>query len=352
MLLDFVGHRGGGIGFVAGEASSPQRFAGTPLEPLVPVVIEPSGAVVRDDAVSGFRPVLTQAGALHPIFRLEADAEANAETIENLPPLYFSASSIGPKPGAEVLLAHPTRTSEQGQMPIVVVGRYGAGRTFFQATDDTWRWRQYTGESFYDTYWLHVARFLAQSKLAGTNRRFRLDTDRAVYAFGQPVRVTLSVLDPADAVGMPNRIDATMTDVDGVPRERITLVREENAGDGPRFTGYATPSVEGQLIVSASPPGIGPGERPPTHTFRIVQKSLEAREPEPDHDVLQQLATQTGGRRFFLDEIDEIPALIEDRSVEIPHDRVESIWDSKLAAGLFVLIMGVEWLVRKLTGLV
>lgn len=353
MLLDFVGHRGGGIGFVAGQAWNPQRFAGTPLEPLIPVVIESSGGTRADeDSVNGFRPQLTPAGALHPIFRLEADAERNAETIDRLPPVYWSAVSLGPKPGAEVLLTHPTRTTEQGPMPLVVVGRYGAGRTFFQATDDTWRWRRYTGEGFYDTYWLHVVRFLAQSKLAGTNRRFRLDTDRAVYAFGQPVRVTMSVLDAADAAAMPSRMDAVISDIAGVPRERVTLLRDEGAADAPRFTGYVTPAIEGQLIVTAAPPGIGPGERPPTHTFRVVQKSLESREPEPDHDVLLQLATQTGGRRFFIDEIGELPSMIEDRSVEIPHDRFESIWDSKLAAGLFVLIIGVEWLVRKLTGLV
>ena len=52
------------------------------------------------------------------------------------------------------------------ELPIVVTGRYGAGKLFFQATDDTWRWRRHSGELLHDSYWVQVARELmpAQAK--------------------------------------------------------------------------------------------------------------------------------------------------------------------------------------------
>lgn len=357
LLLDFVGQQGGGVGFVAGEAYSPRRFAGTPLEPLLPVVIDPSPSLrAGPDLMSGFRPRLTSAGKLSPILRLEADPARNVETFERLPRMYWFARTLGSKPGAEVLLEHPAEWATSGPMPIVAIGHYGAGRTFFQATDDTWRWRKGSGEGFCDAYWLHVARYLAHGKRAGSDRRFKLRTDKAAYAYGEPVRVSLSVLDSAVAARLPQQIEATVADTEGVPRARL-LLASAAAGAGEHagavtFEAHFFPEDEGQLVVTAAPPVLAPGEREPTTTFRVTRRSLESRLPAPDHDVLRQLSAQTGGRVFALDEVEQIGRFVVDRSLEIPDDVIEPIWDCNLAVSLFALIMIIEWVARKLNGLV
>jgi hypothetical protein len=40
----------------------------------------------------------------------------------------------------------------------------------FTAIDDSWRWRFYTGESVFDTYWVQQLRHLARSKKLGQRR--------------------------------------------------------------------------------------------------------------------------------------------------------------------------------------
>ena len=42
---------------------------------------------------------------------------------------------------------------------------------------------------------------------------------------------------------------------------------------------------------------------------------------------------------------------ILDRSVRVPDDLLEPLWDSKLALGLFVLLIAAEWSLRKVIGL-
>ena len=64
-----------------------------------------------------------------------------------------------------------------------MLGRFGAGRTLFSAIDDSWRWRFYTGESVFDTYWVQQLRYLARSKKLGQRKLdFTADRDRTSSA--------------------------------------------------------------------------------------------------------------------------------------------------------------------------
>ena len=84
----------------------------------------------------------------------------------------------------------------------------------------------------------------------------------------------------------------------------------------------------------------------------LVQRpDLEARRPEADHDVLNRIASATGGRVLDLDQLETGFATIRDRSVQIPDDVTEPLWDSKLALMLFVVLISMEWVVRKACGL-
>ena len=65
-----------------------------------------------------------------------------------------------------------------GPAPIVTVGRYGAGKILFQATDDTWRWRRHTGELLHDTYWVQLVRELAQRGSVLKDQRLILRTEQ------------------------------------------------------------------------------------------------------------------------------------------------------------------------------
>jgi hypothetical protein len=65
-----------------------------------------------------------------------------------------------------------------------------------------------------------------------------------------------------------------------------------------------------------------------------------------------QLAEQTGGRVLRPEELDKLPALLPDRSVRIPDDVAQPIWDSGLFLWILVLILSVEWFWRKRAGLI
>ena len=79
---------------------------------------------------------------------------------------------------------------------------------------------------------------------------------------------------------------------------------------------------------------------------------LEAKQPSADHDSLERIAAATGGKVVGLDELSTLLSSIPDRSIRIPDDIVEPLWDTKLALMLFVGLISMEWALRKAFGMV
>src|SRR5207249_4691400 len=157
----------------------------------------------------GFRPVLTKAGADSSIFRFYADKAVNEKFLrDDIQPIFWYCRGVSVKQGVgEVFAEHPTEMDPDGRhrASLLVLGHFGAGRTMFSAIDDSWRWRFYTGESVFDTYWIQQIRYLARSKKLG-QRRLTFVTVRPQYDIGQQVRLNLRVLDPALLQQLPEQI--------------------------------------------------------------------------------------------------------------------------------------------------
>src|SRR5439155_15249005 len=99
---------GGGLAMLGGDLSfSAGGYARSPVADVLPVELPDEIAPERTIAGEPFKPVLTAAGAGHPITALKLDARENAARWEALPPLDGSNLVAGARPGATVLATHP-----------------------------------------------------------------------------------------------------------------------------------------------------------------------------------------------------------------------------------------------------
>ncbi len=359
MLLDFVGQRGGGFGLVAGVRHAPHKFVGTPLERLIPVNIDPQVAGSTDAPLTkGFKPQVTPAGRESRLLRFFNDPADNDQAISAFPELFWVSKTLGSKPGASVLLEDPERSTATGPMPMIVLGRYGAGKIFFQASDDTWRWRRHTGELLYDGYWIRVMRELMNSSLASADRRYVIRTDRHMYPYGKPVRAQIEILDPRltaeDQSTIRLRVAYVGDSAEKGPQPRAAeseIQAQRLSSQSNLYEGNFLPSGPGAFTVTApdiSAPGVG---RSASAVFRVEKPDLELRHRDADHQTLMRIAGTTGGKLLELSELETQLGEIRDRSVQIPDDITESLWDSRLVFVLFVLMISIEWGLRKAFGL-
>ncbi len=339
---------GGGLILVAGPRYLPGGLVKTPLERLLPLELGGDKLTVPDAiGRSGFRPRPTPVGLAFPGMQLADTPEENEAVWNRLPPLFWFAPMGPPKPGARVLLEHPSIfTSDSRPLPLVAFHYVGAGAVVFQAFDESWRWRWRVGDLFFGRYWLQTIRFLARGKLGSGSRRVTLTADRREYRFGESVYLRLQYPE-GSAYPTANAVNVLVQRGSGPP-EPLSLTRSE--GFLGLFDGVLTSPPIGPYRVwlpeESSPMG------PPAVEFRVLPPAGEFARLETDLDSMQQAAATTGGAVLRPQQIRHLHELLP-RGQDLPLEMLppKPLWNAWPVLLLFLLVLSSEWILRKWNGL-
>ena len=346
LVSDFVSKRGGGFGMIAGPRYAPIAYRNSPLEPVLPVNIS---RVVQDDPTQniseGFRPSLTAAGAASTIYRFFPNAEQNTKFLkEELQPVFWYSRGITRKAVSQVFSEHPFDIGPDGQKaPVLVVGRYGAGRTLFSAIDDTWRWRYYTGESVFNTYWVQQLRYLARGKKIG-GRDHDLFVDRPTYDLGDEIRVTYRVYNPTFLQQLPPEIPVQLKRDDGTVIAEQKLQRQESQPD--LYAGSFVANQQGGFTAHLASAA---GER--DRRFVVLQPQLEMEDVSVNQPLLSRLAAETRGQVLTVSDAPAQLAAIPSLERLTPNPTSNPLWNGWAPLVLFVLLITAEWVLRKVFGM-
>lgn len=351
LVADFVSKRGGGFGMVAGPRWSPPAFRNTAVEALLPVSIARTQPDAGTDVITdGFRPILTREGAASSIFRFFADRALNDRFLkEDLQPIFWYARGVTVKPGVgEAYAEHPSDTGPDGRKaPVLVLGRFGAGRTLFSAIDDSWRWRFYTGEGVFDTYWIQQLRYLARSKKLG-QRRLTFTANRPAYEQFEQVRLNLRVLDPVLLQQLPEAVDVEMVDEHNQTVRRDRLLKQE--GQPKNYTASFAADRVGRFTMRLAP--VAGDAAAMDLPLEVVVPRLELIQPQVDRQLLTRLAAETLGQPVaFTEARTKLPQVIQSAAKVIPIQTSEPLWDAPLAMWIFMLLITAEWVLRKVFGM-
>jgi len=228
----------------------------------------------------------------------------------------------------------------------LVLGRYGAGRTLFSGIDDSWRWRFYTGEAVFDTYWIQQFRYLARSKKLG-QRKLTFQTFRPAYELGEQVKLSLKVLDPQLLTQLPEMIPVEIMGGDGKTAYRENLVRQEGQIDLYLASYTADKIGKFQAVLPPIAGGVDTMDLP----FEVNVPRLELTQPQVDRTFLTRLAAETNGKSYDLDQAVRLATDIPSAAKQIPVEISEPIWNKNRALVLFVLLITAEWVLRKVYGM-
>jgi uncharacterized membrane protein len=350
LMNDFVS-KGGGLMMVAGPRFNPQAYRNTPVEPLLPVSISHvESSETTSTITQGFRPELTRQGDALGLLRVFFDKAANDAFLKNkIPQLFWYCRGVTAKPNVgEVLIEHPTDLGPDGhRAPLLVAGRFG-GRTLFSAMDDSWRWRFYTGEHVFDSYWIQQLRYLARNRKID-QRRLALGTDQPVYELASQVRISLRVADPGLIRQLPDQLRVQLKDAEQNPTQLQVLTRQDGNG-GEIYSGSFIATNVGRYSIHLPP--IASGIDSIESSFEVVVPKLELIDPSVDHVQLSRLASETLGKTISLSDAESELEQIPSAQKSTPLVNGNSLWDAPLMLFVFSILIATEWVVRKLSGMV
>ncbi len=297
-IRDYV-RRGGSFVMIGGDRSfSEGRYAGTPIEEILPVKVGTPGAIEGK-----FRAEVEKGLARHPIVALGPDPALTRETWQALPSLDGANRVAGVKDGAMVLLHHPRARVGGRPLPILVVGESGKGRSAALMVDASWRWRfaaddVTVGSDEYELFWDRMIRWLTRDPLL---EPARISTDRDRYGIDGEIAVTGRLRD--ERYNPLQKRDVALHVEPSDDDEPVAIVTTDDQGE--IRVKIPTPIEPGAYEIVASVEG----EELAREVFLVEESGDELADLEAVPGELEAIAERTGGRAFL--GVDAVPPLAE-----------------------------------------
>ncbi len=348
MTADFVAMRGGGLLVLGARSFEQQGLVGTALEEVLPVELTDRRGGLARASMQSPGPVgaltLTTEGASHPVTRIASSIEESRRRWSELTPLASVAPIGGPRPGAQVL-ALSSGVGGQAR-PLLAVQRYGQGRAMVFAGEATWRWRMMAPatDTTYETVWRQIARWLTASA---------------------PEAVTLAPLEAA-MPGTTEVVSVVVRDEEFTPvrdaevtlrltlpggEERQVVAALSNPEEG-RYSTSVRLDAEGvyRLVAEARRRHelIGTASR----AALVGGVDLEMSEPRLNEQVLQRIATASGGRMVPAGDAGSLAEWLREARTGGGPPELRDLWHTGWSLLAIIMLLAAEWVLRRRTGLV
>lgn len=354
-LVDtFVTDHGGGLLYAAARPHTPMLMREPwfqPVRDLLPVTPDPEADLILNQIghyqKSPSTIVIPEDAYGHSVLRVADDAAATALAWRGVGEIYWHYPVLREKPAATVLMRHgnPRMRNSYGNHVLAAVQFVGAGRTGFLAFDTSWRWRRFD-PALFDRFWVQLTRYLAEGKLLGGSKRGTILTERDRYAIGDSVAVSARLFNARYEPLILPEIKATLT-VDEQRRDLVLSAQPDRPG---WYSGRFVPDRTGAYVIRITMPG-APTDAPLeiAREIRVARPNIEIVRPQMARADLIALAEGSyGGRYFEVDQVGELPDLIPDLHAEIPiRSRPTTLWDNGWTLALLIVLLSVEWGLRK-----
>ena len=385
-IRDFVTNGGALLVFGGGRSYERGQYQNTLLETLLPVRLEGLRPTEEPAYTEPFRPTMTESGRHHPILRLLPDASENEQLLTELPLLEGVNRVTGLRDGAITLLEHPDLKSDEGTpLPIVSLLEVGEGRTVAITTASLWRWNFVHAGKGGDSHAYN--RFLASTigwLLKDPEMSpLRLSLEPQVPREHEQVEVRLSLADPSfrPASDHPYTLslhllsDPTAADSElRVPLESAQFdskrCQPTRCEAGVKRVGkealcgmlQCTSGADGKDAFTITAPDPGVYRLVLSSRFKDRTLSVERRivvDPGShersrifdSEKLVEKLTEKSGGRRISIRDTPDSIGLSAP-VIELPErSRERPLWSHAGVLLLAVLLLGVEWAIRKRSGL-
>lgn len=339
-IRDFVEFRGGGLMFIDGNRGNLDFEEDNPLAALLPVTRLESPLNTPPSRLQ-----LTPLGEKRNAFILAPSQDANLDLWRRLPaPRTIVAVEALPDTETLVEAAVGERT-----LPVMVARTFGAGRVFHSSIDETWRWRYKAADTYHQRFWNQLAQWVMPRPYAVSDEYVALDTGPPTYASGESadIRVQLRGVDGRPATEAT--VDAILWQ-DGHIVSTVTLDPDES-GSGV-YRGRTGQLAEGQYEVSVRASGFS-DEALRARTSFVVQ-SPESHELELiacNDDLLEEMARGSGGQFLREEQFGQLFDLLKPLSSGRVIESDTLLWQSYWWFAAIILLLTIEWLLRKRAGL-
>lgn len=330
-LVEFVEKRGGGLILIDGQRGKLREWTKGKTAALMPVRFLNNTTPATPAAIT-----LTTDGQRFDALRLSDSPSANATLWPTLPKVNWH-SWVEPETAA-LTLAKADRSA-------IIFRQIGAGAVLYLGTDELWRWRFQVADLYHQRLWMQLAAWIAAPPFQIEQKRIAIGTDRLRYSPGEASEIRVRVRNDAGDIVADAQPRAYLLH-DGT--EVATLQLEADPTHAGIYRALTPPLKAGtyEVAVAESPSA-------PRGDARLSLHVSDIGNPEwamltMNRALLETMAQNSGGR-FLREEqaATDLPNLLQslDRKQVITKETI--LWSSWWWFGAAILLLTIEWLMRK-----
>ncbi len=371
-LRKFVGSRGGSLIMIAGTSWMPRAYMDTPLSDLLPAAARRTDAQFVRPPEEGFKLTLTQEGREHPVTQLDVSQPKSAEIWAVQPSFHWRHPIVTAKPGALVLAfampfsppdyvkqLSPSEVPDEDTMKmrrqfelenaLIVCQNYSLGRVVLLCTDETWRLRFRTGDTYHHMFWGQLLRWATADKLMSGSSCVRIAPEKGRYSPGEEITVRARITRPdfTPVTGISPSVKVMDGDKEVLTRKLV--FQPDSPGI---YSGSVGKLPQGSYRILLDcrrlPDEVASDAKNAQAEFGVAAASpAELAELSPDLGAMNRIAAQTGG--IVVGPADAAaalehfgpPSLVQTEKHDFP------IWNSWPFLLLLAALAGAEWIIRK-----
>ncbi len=377
-LEKFVGERGGTLIVIAGPQFMPGAYADSRLQELLPI-----NFVAQSPDTAGTtrsRIALADAGRSQLMMRLSDSAEENQRVWGSVPELDWRFPVQDTKAGAVVLAfamplpppaffepkaaASPheaeqiTRQRQEFERKnaLIAYHKYALGQVMMLNFDQTWRLRYRVGDTYHHRFWGQMLRWATADKLPVGTVQVRLGTNRILYPPDEPVIVRAKLVDTDHSPVISKDVTVKVFEDQRLVMQHKLAYQQGSAGMYIANLGSFVPNKNYRVELEGADIRRLLAEENVTtlqSEFRVAATSpTELIELGADRSALDQMAQLSGGAVATPAEAAGLLKHLGSGIQKITEHRQIQLWNSWPLLAILVLLVTVEWVLRKRTGLV
>ncbi len=311
------------------------------LQPELPFTIKNT-----EIGFSEVQPVVQNSENENPLIRNESDNPAGAWN--NLPPVFMTNAEMSAKPESEVIVKARLNNAALNT-PMIISRRIGSKRSIAVLASGIWRWKLQTATkklTLFDSFIHNSVKWLRSTE---EQKQVSVKTSKKLYALGEPVEFSAEVYDASYNPVADAEVKVAITH-NGKKDEVILnplgsglyegTYQTTQTGDF-TFTGKA--SRNNKLL------GTDGG------SFNIGEVDIEQLNPVTDYEFLTSLAENTGGKYFYYTDMNEVYPLLKNIRQNASKEKTEvneiRLWSNEWLLIIVIVLFGIEWFIRKQSGM-
>ncbi len=346
MLKTFVVRHGGGLCYLAGNKYSEAILDGgdyRSLGELMPVVLAPNrvdiAARIGRGKPRSWQVRLTDYGREHTVTKIDLTSDGGQSVFDLLPGIYWSHPVANVKPAGRVLAVHSNpmrRGPKNDPLPLIAFQPVGLGRAVFVGFDETWRWRAVRDGYYHRRFWGNMMSFLAAPK----TRRVVLTTGGERFVAGEEMTVRVEAYDEEYSPLEADKVDVEVVQIPSGNSHKIELKPVEDQPG--HFASSVVLARTGAYELSVNLDEDANAAR----RISVELPQAELRKPEADPEYLKSIVSRP---QNFLEahEFDRLGEMIPPGRLQSVREIPRELWDTRAVLLLIVMLLAVEWIVRK-----